>query len=40
MRYERGGTREVYVKPLRLAYAYEPDQGKITFMDLYHKKKQ
>ncbi|MBI2549034.1 hypothetical protein HYW21_06825 [Candidatus Woesearchaeota archaeon] len=34
------GTRELYVKPYRLAYAYLPQQEKIIFIDLYHKDKQ
>jgi mRNA-degrading endonuclease RelE of RelBE toxin-antitoxin system len=38
MRYERKGTREVYVKPYRLAYAYIDE--KIIFLDFYHKKEQ
>ncbi len=38
MRYERKGTREVYVKPFRLSYAYIDE--KIIFLDFYHKKEQ
>ena len=38
MRYSRKGTREVYIKPFRLSYAYFPD--KIVFLDLYHKDEQ
>jgi mRNA-degrading endonuclease RelE of RelBE toxin-antitoxin system len=40
MRYERKGTREVYVNPFRLAYAYLPNEDKIIFLDLYHKDEQ
>ena len=40
MRYARKGTREVYVKPFRLSYAYIPEENKIIFLDLYHKDKQ
>lgn len=36
----RKGTREVYVKPFRLSYAYIKDEEKIIFLDLYHKDKQ
>ena len=40
MRYNRKGTRELYVKPYRLAYAYFPEEGKLIFIDLYHKDEQ
>ena len=40
MRYERKGTREVYVSPLRLAYVYLLDENKVIFLDLYHKNEQ
>lgn len=40
MRYSRKGTREVYVKPFRLSYAYIPEENKIIFLDLYHKDQQ
>ena len=40
MRYSRKGTREVYVKPFRLSYAYIPEENKVIFLDLYHKDKQ
>lgn len=45
----RKGTREVYVSPFRLSYAFflsddEEDQGngiyKLMFLDLYHKDNQ
>ncbi len=38
MRYTRKGTRELYIKPFRLSYAYIED--KIIILNLYHKKKQ
>ena len=38
MRYARKGTRDVYVPPFRLSYAYIED--KIIFLDLYHKDEQ
>ena len=40
MRYERKGTRELYVAPYRLAYAYLPSENKIIFLDIYHKDEQ
>ncbi|MBI3031929.1 type II toxin-antitoxin system RelE/ParE family toxin [Candidatus Woesearchaeota archaeon] len=40
MRYSRKGTRELYVKPYRLAYAYFQEEKKIVFIDLYHKDEQ
>jgi mRNA-degrading endonuclease RelE of RelBE toxin-antitoxin system len=40
MRHNRKGTREVYVKPFRLSYAYFPGENKIIFLDLYHKDEQ
>lgn len=40
MKYDRRGTREVYLKPFRLSYAYSRKESKITLLDLYHKKKQ
>ena len=38
MRYARKGTREGYIAPYRLAYAYEDDT--IVFLELYHKDDQ
>lgn len=40
MRYARKGTRELYIGPYRLAYAYLKDEKKVIFLDLYHKDKQ
>ena len=40
MMYSRKGTRELYVKPYRLAYAYFQEEEKIVFIDLYHKDEQ
>ncbi len=40
MRYDRKGTREVYVKPFRLSYAYIKEEEKIVFLDIYHKDEQ
>ncbi|MBI2146855.1 type II toxin-antitoxin system RelE/ParE family toxin [Candidatus Woesearchaeota archaeon] len=40
MRYGRKGTRELYIKPFRLAYAYLPEEEKLIFLDMYHKDEQ
>ncbi|MFP4402505.1 MAG: type II toxin-antitoxin system RelE family toxin [Candidatus Nanoarchaeia archaeon] len=40
MKFERKGTREVYIKPFRLVYSYDKEILVILFLDLYHKKEQ
>ena len=40
MRNVRKGTREVYINPFRLSYAYIESERKIIILDLYHKDKQ
>lgn len=40
MQYVRKGTRELYVAPYRLAYAYMADEKKIIFLGIYHKDEQ
>jgi len=40
MRHSRKGTREVYIAPFRLSYAYFKNEDKIVFLDLYHKDEQ
>ncbi len=40
MIYDRKGTREIYIKPFRLSYAYIKHENKVIFLDLYHKKEQ
>ena len=40
MMHSRKGTREVYVSPFRLSYAYLRDEDKVLFLDLYHKDEQ
>jgi mRNA-degrading endonuclease RelE of RelBE toxin-antitoxin system len=40
MRYARKGTRELYIPPFRLAYAYQESENKIIFLELYHKDEQ
>ena len=39
MRFERKGTRELYIHPLRLSY-YTEDNNLICILDLYHKDEQ
>ena len=40
MKFGRKGTREVYIPPFRLSYAYIKEEDKIIFLDLYHKDEQ
>ena len=40
MRNVRKGTRELYIKPFRLSYAYDLNKNIVFILDLYHKKKQ
>jgi mRNA-degrading endonuclease RelE of RelBE toxin-antitoxin system len=40
MRYQRKGTRELYMKPFRLSYLYNSQEDVIIFLELYHKKHQ
>ena len=40
MKFERKGTRELYVAPFRLSYAYLKEEGKVVILDLYHKDEQ
>lgn len=40
MRYERKGTREVYLSSFRLSYVYLKEENKIVFLDIYHKDEQ
>ena len=40
MRNVRKGTREVYVQPFRLSYAYFKNENKVIFLDLYHEDEQ
>ncbi len=40
MMYNRKGTRELYIKPFRLAYGYISDENKVIILDFYHKKEQ
>jgi mRNA-degrading endonuclease RelE of RelBE toxin-antitoxin system len=40
MCYERKNTRELYVKPFRIAYAYDKQEGILLFLDIYYKDEQ
>ena len=40
MMHGRKGTRELYIKPFRLSYAYLKEEQKIIFLDFYHKDEQ
>ena len=40
MRYNRKGTREVYIGHFRLSYAYSVEESKIILLNLYHKDEQ
>ncbi|QQG38777.1 MAG: type II toxin-antitoxin system RelE/ParE family toxin [Candidatus Woesearchaeota archaeon] len=40
MMHERKGTREVYISPFRLSYAYLKEKSIIILLDLYHKDTQ
>ena len=40
MRNVRKGTRESYIKPFRMSYAYFRDKNEVVILDLYHKKIQ
>ncbi len=40
MKYDRKGTRELYIKPFRLSYEYLQDKNLVYILDLYRKKKQ
>ena len=40
MRYNRKGTREVYVNPFRLSYSYSQKNDEIIFLTIYHKDEQ
>jgi len=37
MKNARRGTRELYLKPFRLSYAYIEKEKKIIILNLYHK---
>ena len=40
MRFDRKGTREVYIKPFRLSYIYDKSRDILLFLHIYHKNEQ
>ncbi len=40
MKYKRKGTRELYLSPYRISYAYIKDKNKIILLSIYHKDEQ
>ncbi len=40
MKFDRKGTREVYLPPFRISYAYDRPMDTLIFLDVYHKDKQ
>ena len=40
MKFDRKGSREIYIKPFRLSYGYEKEEDKVIILDLYHKDEQ
>jgi len=40
LRNVRKGTRELYIPPFRLSYAYLPDKQEVVILDIYHKDQQ
>ncbi len=40
MRYDRKGTREVYLPPFRLSYTYDQNKDNLYFLAIYHKDEQ
>ncbi len=40
MKYNRKGTRELYILPFRLSYLYLKEENKVIILDLYHKDEQ
>jgi mRNA-degrading endonuclease RelE of RelBE toxin-antitoxin system len=40
MRHNRKGTREVYLHPFRLSYAYNKTEDVLIILDFYHKDEQ
>jgi mRNA-degrading endonuclease RelE of RelBE toxin-antitoxin system len=40
MKYNRKGTRELYIPPFRLSYYYDYETETIVFLTIYHKDKQ
>lgn len=40
MKFDRKGTRELYISPYRISYAYFEKDERIIFLSIYHKDNQ
>jgi len=40
MKHQRKGTRELYLPPFRLSYAYNKAENVVVILDFYHKDSQ
>lgn len=40
MKYDRKGTREIYVSSFRLSYVYIKEEDKVILLDFYNKDEQ
>lgn len=40
MRFDRKGTREVYLSPFRLSYVYDKNTDILYLLEIYHKDEQ
>ena len=40
MRFDRRGTREVYLPPFRLSYIYDKEYEVLYLLEIYHKDEQ
>ena len=40
MRFDRKGTRELYIGSFRLSYAYIKEEDRVIILNLYHKDEQ
>ncbi|MEK6967723.1 MAG: type II toxin-antitoxin system RelE/ParE family toxin [Nanoarchaeota archaeon] len=40
MKYDRKGSREIYIAPFRLSYMYLEEENRLVFLDLNHKDEQ
>ncbi|MEK6893097.1 MAG: type II toxin-antitoxin system RelE/ParE family toxin [Nanoarchaeota archaeon] len=40
MKYDRKGTKEVYLSPFRLSYSYDKNLDILYLLDFYHKDEQ
>jgi len=40
MKYDRKGSRELYLSPFRVSYAYDKEKDVLYFLNMYHKDEQ